>query len=51
MYSKLPPVLLVEVTFNETTVVYVFVGDFIKIKFGISGGHLVRPVGCNLTKC
>lgn len=46
----------VEVTFNENArhnslLVYLFVVVFIKIKFGISRGHLVRPICCNLTMC
>lgn len=46
----------VEVTFNENAShnslpVYLFVVVFIKIKFGISRGHLVRPIYCNLTMC
>lgn len=46
----------VEVTFNENArhnslLVYLFVVVFIKIKFGISRGHLVQPICCNLTMC
>lgn len=46
----------VEVTFNENAshnslLVYLFVVVFIKIKFGISRGHLVLPICCNLTMC
>lgn len=46
----------VEVTFNENVshnslLVYLFVVVFIKIKFGISRGHLVQPICCNLTTC
>lgn len=45
-----------EVTFNENAqhsslLVYLFVVVFIKIKFGISRGHLVQPICCNLTMC
>lgn len=53
MSSRSPSV---EVTFNENArhnslPVYLFVVVFIKIKSGISGGHLVRPICCNLTMC
>lgn len=46
MSSRTPSI---EVTFNENAshkslLVYLFVVVFIKIKFGISGGHLVRLI-------
>lgn len=45
-----------EVTFNENTshnslLVYLFLVVFVKIKFGIGRGHLVRAICCNLTMC
>ncbi len=54
LMSSRPP--SIEVTFNENAShnslpVYLFVVVFIKIKFGISRGHLVRPICCNLTMC
>lgn len=53
MSSRTPSI---KVTFNENAqhsslFVYLFVVVFIKIKFGIGGGHLGQPICCNLTKC
>lgn len=56
LMSSKAPMPPIKVIFNENAsnnylLVYIFVADFIKIKFGISSRHLVRLICCNLTTC